>query len=158
MHTCLQAAITFGARHLHPTAHESFLFPGNPLGEYDCLVSNDPGHNHSSFELVCLRLWEKRLSFARSMDTSQSADNPVVLYSHRPTSAAQQSRSLVLANGKLHYKVGENGLYLKTLGGYEIPFYRLRETTLVLTLLFWTRSMIARNSEDSYLMIFPAPA
>ena len=67
MHTCLQAAITFGARHLHPTAHESFLFPGNPLGDYYCLVSNDPGHNHSSFELVCLRLWEKR-HFIRSFD------------------------------------------------------------------------------------------
>ena len=133
-----RVTIAFGARHLHPTAHESSLVPGNPLGEYDCLVSNDPGHNHSSFELVRLRLWEKRLSFARSMDTSQPADNQVVLYSHCPTSVLQQNRSLVLANGKLHYKVGENGLHLKTLSEHEIPLYRLQKITLVLTLLFWT--------------------
>ena len=62
-----RVTITFGARHLHPTAHESFLFPGNPLGEYDCLVLNDPGHNHSSLELVRLWLWEKR-HFIRSFD------------------------------------------------------------------------------------------
>ena len=72
------------------------------------------------------------------MDTSQSADNPVVLYSHGPTSAAQQNRSLVLANGKLHYKIGENSLHLKTLSEHEIPLYRLPKITLVSNLLFWT--------------------
>ena len=42
-----------------------------------------------------------------------------------------------LANGKLHYNVGENDLYLITLGRDEMPFYRLQEITLLLTLLFW---------------------
>ena len=54
-----RVTIAFGARHLHPMAHESFLFPGNPLGEYYCLVSNDRVAyplDLSSFELVRLRL------------------------------------------------------------------------------------------------------
>ena len=52
-------AITFGARHLHPTVHELFLSLGNPLHKYDCLVSNDRVAyplDLSSFELVRLRL------------------------------------------------------------------------------------------------------